>query len=708
MRARQRSGGIGAVDGRVDMRVGAASALCRRRGLMAWLVGLLMAASSSGALADWPTCINEGNVDRRIAACTKVIQNGPSSGRMSAYSTRAILHLAKGELDLAEEDLRNVLALPAKTDAERKLHEFAGSALPRIAVSRREPAALKNPASDPRLNETIVRLPLSVKLPSGATHKGEFVLTTMRPHGAGPFPAVIVSHGYDGLLRTEMGRNRMLGPELVRRGFAVLAPTRIGHGVSAIPEDPERARGRCETEDFRPAVTAGVAHIQATIAFAAAQSWIDKENLILLGGSAGGIYSLVAAGSRPKGVRAVVDFAGGEGGRFAHPGKPCNPAGVAGILATAGKGNPTPTLWLYSDNDKLFGPSIPRQWHAAYVKAGGKAEFHMLPPLGDDGHQIIVLGREYWMPLLDGFLASNGLAQSKAAPPVSPPAAKQPQTAAVITPTSCDGIEITVGQNERRCFKPGAGKTEHFKDCSTCPEMVVVPAGSFTMGSPANEPQRFDDEVQVRVSIAAPFAVGRFAVTFDDWAACVADSGCNGYKPDDLGWGGCPVVNVNWDDAKAYAAWLSRKTGKAYRLLSEAEREYVTRAGTTTPFWWGSSITPNWANYNGSAEPYDGGGSKGEYRKRTVLVGSFDPNPWGLYNVHGNVWEWTEDCWNDSNTDNPGDGSARMTGDCTRRVARGGSWSHFPEDLRSANRVGYGADGRFSHQGFRVARTLNP
>ena len=128
-----------------------------------------------------------------------------------------------------------------------------------------------------------------------------------------------------------------------------------------------------------------------------------------------------------------------------------------------------------------------------------------------------------------------------------------------------------------------------------------------------------------------------------------------------------PVVCVNWNDAKAYAEWLSSKTGKTYRLLSEAEREYVTRAGTTTPFWWGTSITPQQANYNGNFL-YAGGGSKGEYRQRTVPVDSFEPNPWGLYNVHGNVWEWTEDCWNASNSGNPGNGSARTTGDCRLRV----------------------------------------
>lgn len=172
-----------------------------------------------------------------------------------------------------------------------------------------------------------------------------------------------------------------------------------------------------------------------------------------------------------------------------------------------------------------------------------------------------------------------------------------------------------------------------------------------------------------------------------------------------------PVVCVNWDDAKAYATWLSRKTGKTYRLLSEAEREYVTRAGTTTPFWWGSAITPKEANYDGSAEPYKGGGSKGEYRQRTVVVDSFAPNPWGLYNVHGNVWEWTEDCRHETYHGAPADGSAwtAACSDFRRRVSRGGSWGNFPLLLRSAARV-LGGSSVLRHYGlgFRLARTLNP
>jgi formylglycine-generating enzyme required for sulfatase activity len=260
--------------------------------------------------------------------------------------------------------------------------------------------------------------------------------------------------------------------------------------------------------------------------------------------------------------------------------------------------------------------------------------------------------------------------------------------------------------------KPGSG--QGFRDrladgqpCPMCPEMVVAPAGTFTMGSPSSEPGRDKWEEQVRVTITRPFAVGRFAVTFDQWDACVADGGCN-YKPDDRGWGRGtrPVMNVSLNDAQAYAAWLSRKTGKIYRLLSEAEREYVTRAGTTTPFWWGSSITTKQANYDG--EHTYGGRAKGEFRQRTVSVDSFEANPWGLLNVHGNVWEWTEDCWNESNQGNPGDGSARSTGDCSRRVVRGGSWGSNPQELRSASRDPYTAGARITTFGFRLARTLNP
>jgi len=260
------------------------------------------------------------------------------------------------------------------------------------------------------------------------------------------------------------------------------------------------------------------------------------------------------------------------------------------------------------------------------------------------------------------------------------------------------------------CLSVGPGHPDDvLKECDKCPEMIVVPAGSFTMGSPESEQDRTFDEVpQHKVTIGKHFAVGRFAVTFGEWDACVADGGCAGHKPADEGWGRGrrPVINVSWDDAKAYVAWLSRKTGKTYRLLSEAEREYVTRAGTTTPFWWGSTISTEQANYNG-LYTY-GGGSKGEYRKRTLPVDSFQPNPWGLYQVHGNVWEWVEDCHHDSYAGGPSDGSAWTTGVCSHRVLRGGSWFGGPRFLRAAARVGFTPVLRSEDFGFRLARTLSP
>ena len=167
--------------------------------------------------------------------------------------------------------------------------------------------------------------------------------------------------------------------------------------------------------------------------------------------------------------------------------------------------------------------------------------------------------------------------------------------------------------------------------------------------------------------------------------------------------GSHPVVCVNWSDAQAYVAWLSKQTGKRYRLLSEAEREYVTRAGTKTPFWWGSSITPEQANYDGSVDPYKGGGAKGEYRQKTLPVKSFKPNPWGLYQVHGNVWEWVEDCWHGNYEGAPADGSAWTTGDCKYRVLRGGSWNSDPQDLRAAFRNNCVPVNRDDNRGFRVA-----
>src|SRR5947209_3851911 len=190
------------------------------------------------------------------------------------------------------------------------------------------------------------------------------------------------------------------------------------------------------------------------------------------------------------------------------------------------------------------------------------------------------------------------------------------------------------------------GAVAQFKDCADCPQMVVIPAGEFTMGSPPSEQAA---EAQHRVTIAAPFAVSKFEITFDEWAACLKGGGCNGYRPADQGWGRGkrPVVNLSWENAKDYVKWLSQKTGKPYRLLSEAEWEYAARAGTTTPFWFGDTLTPSQANFDGSP---DGTGPSPVNRKNTLPVGSFPANAFGLHDMHGNAWEWVEDCWHDDYT----------------------------------------------------------
>ena len=262
-----------------------------------------------------------------------------------------------------------------------------------------------------------------------------------------------------------------------------------------------------------------------------------------------------------------------------------------------------------------------------------------------------------------------------------------------------------------------------FRDCEECPEMVVVPAGTYRMGSPASEEGRDDNEGPVhRVTIAQPLAVGVYEVTRGEYARFVSATGhatgnaCWTLEDSTLRkWSGVnwrnpgqraehPVVCVSWADAQAYVRWLSEETGEGYRLLSEAEWEYVARAGTTTAFHTGATISTGQANYDGDSTY--GSGRKGEYREQTVAVGSFPANGFGLHDVHGNVWEWTQDCWNAGYGGAPSDGRAWESGKCSWRVLRGGSWFSAPRDLRSAKRVGSASGGRSNNNGFRVARTL--
>ena len=289
---------------------------------------------------------------------------------------------------------------------------------------------------------------------------------------------------------------------------------------------------------------------------------------------------------------------------------------------------------------------------------------------------------------------------------------------------------------------------ERFRDCPTCPDMVVVPAGTFIMGSPESEDGRLGfvideaDEVvhwtigepalgdgkelrdglrlvepegpQRYVTVAAPFAVSTAEITFEEWDACARAGGCGGLIPDNEGWGRGtrPVIHVSWEDALAYVEWLSSETGEQYSLPSEAQWEYAARAGTANARFWGQDPGDQCRFANGADAaglrkyPDWIGAQCADGYPETAPVRSFEPNAFGLYDMLGNVSEWTRDCWNERYAGGPVDGTAWETGDCSRRVTRGGSWINAPGNLRAANRYPFSVDTRDRTIGFRVARVV--
>jgi formylglycine-generating enzyme required for sulfatase activity len=257
--------------------------------------------------------------------------------------------------------------------------------------------------------------------------------------------------------------------------------------------------------------------------------------------------------------------------------------------------------------------------------------------------------------------------------------------------------------------KPAApSATREFRDSDQAPMMRVIPAGAFDMGSPVSEPGRstFED-VQHHVTIARTFALAENDVTFDQWDACVAGGGCNGYSPGDQGWGrgSRPVINVSWDDAVAYMTWLSVKTNQHYRLPTEAEWEYAARAGTSTIYWWGDVADHDHANY-GNDKCCSGLALGADTWINTAPVGSFEANPWGLFDMNGNVMQLVADCWHTSYAGAPVDGSVWAEKGCSVRPARGGSWSGTPAFIRSADRIFVPENTRRTFMGFRVARDM--
>ena len=243
---------------------------------------------------------------------------------------------------------------------------------------------------------------------------------------------------------------------------------------------------------------------------------------------------------------------------------------------------------------------------------------------------------------------------------------------------------------------------KEFQECTDCPKMIVVPAGTFMMGSPDGEIDHDETESpRHNVTIPHPLAVGKFEITFDQWDACVRLGGCTTAPPDEQwGRGTRPVIKVDWNDARQYVAWLSKLTGKSYRLLSEAEYEYAERAGSTSVFFWGDEVGTRHAVCEKCGTAWD--------NKRTAPVGSVPANGFGLYDMLGNVWEMVQDCWQDNYDKTPADGTAASSGNCDRRVVRGGAWTSDPLIfLRSAARYSNDRNDHGSNnRGFRVARTL--
>ncbi|MGO9007064.1 MAG: SUMF1/EgtB/PvdO family nonheme iron enzyme [Beijerinckiaceae bacterium] len=327
--------------------------------------------------------------------------------------------------------------------------------------------------------------------------------------------------------------------------------------------------------------------------------------------------------------------------------------------------------------------------------------------------------------------------KTKVAVVVPPPAVTGPCGGVVLASLGSRSA-APLSAREECAVKP----KDEFKECATCPPMVVVPSGSFTMGSPTSEPGRRDSEgPQLVVSFAKPFAVGKFQVTRDEFAAFVNetgyDAGSKCWVWENLLWvekagsswrnpgfaqtGSHPAACLNWNDAQAYVAWLARKSGKTYRLLSEAEWEYAARGqvqpGNYPRYFFGDEEKDMCRYGNGADQtaketlpglkwavvPCNDGYAY------TSPVGSFQPNAFGLYDMHGNVWQWVEDCWANSYEGAATDGLARrITRNCSLRGIRGGSWLSYPGFLRAAIRDSNYPVNRFSYFGFRLARTLNP
>lgn len=306
-------------------------------------------------------------------------------------------------------------------------------------------------------------------------------------------------------------------------------------------------------------------------------------------------------------------------------------------------------------------------------------------------------------------------AAAASAPSASPPVAPSPQAARPATPASAapqdhpraatlappapvattapsPAPSAPVVAQKSTAHPPGAGES---RDCATCPIMITLPAGAFAMGSSTDDPS---EKPVHHVTIGAPFAIGKYEVTVEQWNACAAADACQKLTPESNTNKAAPARDLSWEDAQQYVKWLSKTTGKPYRLPTEAEWEYADRGGTTTAYWWGDQMRKGNANCKDCGDPWHKDGPE--------AAGSFAPNPVGLYDMNGSVWEWVADCWHNSYQGAPTDGHAWDSPSCDMRVIRGGSWREGAGYMLSATRFKYSASVRQSQDGFRVVKDL--
>ncbi len=305
-----------------------------------------------------------------------------------------------------------VLVSPVAAGAQSLQTQEEGASAPQLAT---------------HLFEAIAKVPVKVQPIFGDPRSGDMIITHFKPPGDGPFPAVIMHHGRapDATARATPARWRYLNiaSYWTRRGVAVFVPTRLGYGETGQEPDPEET-GSCNAKRYEVAAESTSIQSLAAIEFAIQQPWVNKDKVIVMGQSMGGFTTLATMGKKHPSVIAAINFAGGGGGDPVNRKQnPCGVAQLGGVFAAAGKANAgaTPTIWLYAENDNFFGPTHPRKWHEAYTSAGGRAQMHMFPAVGEDGHTLIGTGLFLWRPVVDQFVAQFGIQAPKAvgAPPAS-------------------------------------------------------------------------------------------------------------------------------------------------------------------------------------------------------------------------------------------------------------------------------------------------